>query len=196
MLELLSEVITLPATAHVHAAIVLDWYKRPTDDPDPTTWPNTEVGELVSRGKYNYRTRSHLQGMVGREIVGRMCRAIGRHPGIRATDVVLDVPGHDADQVSFAGRMAATVARDVEKPFIRVMAGNSFRPPAKSADPEVRAQAIRGRFSVGDSLSGMTALIVDDVFRSGESMRETARAAVVAGASLVYGICAVRTMRR
>jgi hypothetical protein len=43
---------------------------------------------------------------------------------------------------------------------------------------------------------GLTALIVDDVFRSDDSMNETARAELHADAACVHGIAAVRTMRR
>ncbi|MGH3564812.1 MAG: hypothetical protein ACRDRH_02005 [Pseudonocardia sp.] len=195
LLTLFSEVITLPALSHLAGAIALDWYKQPLYDIDSREWPNTEVGELISRGKYKYEFDPQPQAQVGRDVVGRMCRAIVSHPGLRAADVVLNVPGHDSSQVSFGGRMAATVARDTRKPHVRVRAKDSFRPSAKSAEPEQRAEAVRGQFSVSQSLDGMTALIADDIFRSGESMREVARAAAAAGANIVYGICAVRTMR-
>jgi predicted amidophosphoribosyltransferase len=63
-------------------------------------------------------------------------------------------------------------------------------------DPLHRANILAGQFSIARDLHGRTALIVDDVFQSGASMAETARAARAAGANRVLGICAVRTLRK
>jgi predicted amidophosphoribosyltransferase len=81
-------------------------------------------------------------------------------------------------------------------PKIRVKARDKFRPEAKSLDPSQRAEVLAGQFSIASDLRGQTALIVDDVFHSGTSMGEAARAARAAGANRVLGICAVRNRRR
>lgn len=121
---------------------------------------------------------------------------IQAHPLLRKADIVLDVPGHDTERVSFGSRMAATVTRDFGIPRVRVNARDKFRPEAKSLDRAQRARILAGQFSIVDDLQGQTALIVDDTFHSGASMGETARAARVAGANRVFGICAARTRRR
>jgi predicted amidophosphoribosyltransferase len=126
----------------------------------------------------------------------KMSAVIQGHPLLRKADVVLDVPGHDTERVSFGSRMAATVARDFGTPKIRVKARDKFRAEVKSVDPSQRAEVLAGQFSVTNALQGHTALIVDDVFHSGASMGEAARAARAAGANRVLGICAVRTRRR
>jgi len=92
--------------------------------------------------------------------------------------------------------MAATVARDLSKQRVRVKSRDEFRAPSKNLDAAQRADVISNRFYVETTIEGSIALVVDDVFRSGDSMNETARAALEAGASTVYGICSVRTMRR
>ena len=76
------------------------------------------------------------------------------------------------------------------------MSSRPFRPEAKDLPPAERARFLVNQFYVEHSLDGQTALIVDDVFRSGDRMNEAARAAVYAGAAYVHGIAAVRTMRR
>jgi predicted amidophosphoribosyltransferase len=126
----------------------------------------------------------------------KVSAVIQGHPLLRKTDIVLDVPGHDAERVSFGSRMAATVARDFKIPKIRVKARDKFRPEVKSLDPSQRAEVLAGQFSIASDLRGQTALIVDDVFHSGTSMGEAARAARAAGANRVLGICAVRNRRR
>ena len=51
-------------------------------------------------------------------------------------------------------------------------------------------------FIVPVEIRGRSALIVDDVFRSGGSMVAVAKAAREAGAQEIFGICPTRTMRR
>jgi hypothetical protein len=196
LLELLSRVVTLPSLSGVRCSLALDWYKIPEDDVDPYQWANTEVGRLVNLGKYQYRSDGEQQARVGCELCKRLCEAIGLHPLLSQADVVLDVPGHDARRVAFGSRAADTVARDTSKPVVRVSTRNEFRPEAKSLTREQRSKAIRDQFYIQTPLHGRSTLIVDDVFRSGDSMGEVARAARAMGASEVYGICAVRTMRR
>lgn len=194
-LRLLTEVITLPAIPNITDAIALGWYKDPSDDIDSYDWPDSEVGKLVHRGKYRFRFHPKLQAGVGRELAGHLCRAVERHPGFRGADVVVNVPGHDSAQLSFGGQLTASVAKAMQKPFVKLRAKDAFRFSAKSVPPEQRAEIIRGQFFATESLDGMSVLVVDDVLQTGESVRDAARAALEAGASLVYGICAARTMR-
>ncbi|MGH4010305.1 MAG: hypothetical protein ACRDTH_19460 [Pseudonocardiaceae bacterium] len=195
-LNLLKSVISLPNPTGIRIALALDWYKQPVDGLDPYIWPNTEIGELVSRGKYLYRTDDERQSEVGRDLVARVCGVVTRHILLSQVEVVLDVPGHDSSQVSFGSRMAATVARNLKLERAKVKSRDEFRAPSKNMTATQQAEVVSGRFYMECSIRGRKALIVDDVFRSGASMGETARTAISAGASAVYGVCAVRTMRR
>jgi predicted amidophosphoribosyltransferase len=108
---------------------------------------------------------------------------------------VLNVPGHDRTRLSFGSRLAATVARDRGLRFVRVESRSEFRAEAKSASSAQRAAMLPDQFIVSQDLREESVLIVDDVFKSGASMTEVARAARAEGAADVQGICAVRTMR-
>lgn len=195
-LDLLKSVVSLPNPIGVRTALALDWYKRPVEGLDAYRWPNTEVGELISRGKYLYRTNGERQSEVGRDLVARVCDVVTRHALLSRAELVLDVPGHDASQVSFGSRMATTVARDLKLERVKVRSRDEFRTPSKNTTATQQAELVSGRFYMERSIRGCVALIVDDVFRSGASMGEVARTAISAGASTVYGVCAVRTMRR
>ncbi|MGH8601967.1 MAG: hypothetical protein ACREXR_04070 [Gammaproteobacteria bacterium] len=195
-LNLLKSVISLPNPTGIRVALALDWYKQPVDGMDPYSWPNTEVGELVSKGKYLYRTDGERQSEVGRDLVARVCDVVTRHTLLNQAEVVLDVPGHDSSQVSFGSRMAVTVARDLKLERVKVKSRDEFRTPSKNMTAPQQAELVSGRFYLECAIRGRVALIVDDVFRSGASMGETARTAISAGASAVYGVCAVRTRRR
>jgi hypothetical protein len=196
LLVVLGTTLTLSCPVTLDFVLALDWYKKPVEGISSTGWPNTETGELVHLGKHRYKTNGDRQAEVGRLLMKKMSAVIQGHPLLRKADVVLDVPGHDTERVSFGSRMAATVARDFGTPKIRVKARDKFRAEAKSMDPSQRAGVLAGQFSIAKDLQGHTALIVDDVFHSGASMGEAARAARAAGANRVLGICAVRTRRR
>jgi hypothetical protein len=195
MLGVLQNVILLPSPANVDIAIALDWYKIADDAVDPWKWPNTETAELLRQGKYLNPYNPMEQRRAGLALVDRLCRIIEGHAGIRQSTVVLDVPGHDRQRVSFGSRVAVSVARRLSLPVTTTSARTEFRPPAKNADSAERIAAIKDQFFVPFDLQGHVALVVDDVFKSGTSMSETARAARTAGAMTVNGIVAVRTMK-
>jgi predicted amidophosphoribosyltransferase len=196
LLELLGEVVSLPSLPLIRFAIALDWYKIPVDGVDSRNWSNTEIGELVSNGKYRYRNQEEPQRRVGRTLAGRICNAIGRHAALNDAQLILTIPGHDSRYISFGPRLAATVARYTKLPMLRVRATKPFRPEAKSLEGAVRALVLENQFIVPPEIRGYSALIVDDVFRSGGSMASVARAAHETGAREILGICAARTMRR
>jgi hypothetical protein len=198
LLNLLQEVITLPALSAVDVAVVLDWYKIPVDGVDPYDWDNSVIGDLVNRGKYRFKFRLEDQTIAGRELMGRhMMPIIVRHPLLNTVKIVLDIPSHDRRyQLSFGSRMAATVARDIGGIHVRVDSRDEFRPQAKDLDPVSRVKVLKDQFSINFDLTGKRVLIVDDVLRSGDSMRFVAAAARKSGAARVFGICAVRTLRR
>lgn len=187
--------ITLPVIENVNGAIALDWYKIPPDGVD-SHWRNTTSGDLVHRGKYWYKSDVEQQGIAGRTLARFACETVRAHARLICSAVVLDVPGHDSKQVSFGSRLAATVAMDTSKRFVKVAARDVFRAQAKAMDAAQQAESLRDQFEVQESLVGTSVLIVDDVFRSGASMKEVARAAKAAGALSVYGLAAVRTMRK
>lgn len=196
LLAVLGTTLTLHCPTTLDFVLALDWYKKPVDGVLATDWPNTETGELVYLGKYHYRADGDRQTEVGRLLMQKISAVIQGHPLLREVAAVLDVPGHDTERVSFGSRMAATVARDFEVPKIRVKTRDKFRAEAKSLDPSERAKVLAGQFSITNDLKSRTVLIVDDVFHSGASMGEVARAARDVGANRVLGICAVRTLRR
>lgn len=196
MLDTLMTVLSIPPpSSRIEFVLALDWYKDVNSSEDPYQWSNTEVGELVHLGKYRYRNRPAEQAEAGIALVDRICAVVERHVALSRATVVIDVPGHDSQQVSFGSRLAASVAQRRQIPTIRTQSNTSFRPPAKSADWFVRHESIANQFTIIEDLREHSVLIVDDVFRSGTSIEEAARAARAAGAKTVSGIVATRTMR-
>jgi hypothetical protein len=194
LLRLLERILTLPESDRMTGTFALDWYKIPPDD-DHSAWRNTAAGDLVHCGKYWYKNDPDQQATCGRPLAEFACEVVRAHPRLMSTQVVLDVPGHDSRRVSFGSRLAHTVARDTAKKFVKVAARDEFRAQAKAMNATEHAESLRGQFQVREGLAGIDVLVVDDVFRSGTSMREVATAAKSAGARSVYGLVAARTMR-
>ena len=195
LLDLLTRAITLPSPRGMATTLALDWYKVADDETDSRSWSNTIAGDWVSRGKYWYRSSPEQQRDVGRRAAQALVEAVRAHPTLNAATVVAHVPGHDALQVSFGSRLARTVARDTGKPFVRVSCTSPFRPESKNVTDAQHAAALHGIFHIQQSLHGAYVLVVDDVFRSGRSMAEVARACRAAGAATVSGLCVARTRR-
>jgi pyrimidine operon attenuation protein/uracil phosphoribosyltransferase len=195
LLTLLQNVLTVPAPTGVNVVIALDWYKLRTEDVDPSDWPNTHTGELVSRGKYYFKHNPELQSAIGRTLVRAMVSVVERHPTYNAADLVVVVPGHDRARVSFGARLAVSVAARRGIGHVKLYSRQQFRPAAKAMEPRERTRALRGEFGTDADLEGKNVIVADDVYQSGATMREAARAARVAGADTVLGLAAVRTIR-
>lgn len=197
LLDVLRGVLTLPTARAIDFAIALDWTKTPQDGVDPRNWPNTHVYDLVHRGKYRYRSPTHKerQAEVGRAVAHRLSDFMQLHPLLRRAHIVVAAPGHDSRVASFGARLAATVARDRSLRFVACRSITEFRTPAKDLDPSQRAAAITNQFTCGENLSGLNAVIVDDLYSSGTTAGEAARALRVAGAATVAVLTPARTLR-
>jgi predicted amidophosphoribosyltransferase len=197
LLNLLSQILTLPEPPNVDSALCLDWYKIPVAGVDPYQWQNTRTAELVSSGKYRFRYQSSMQNQAGRTLTDILCDVINHDVLLQHANVILDVPGHDSKRyVSFGSRLAEAVAYRRGTPMIRVSSKSEFRPEAKNLNSTQKASILEDEFSVSPGASGKSALIIDDVFQSGSSMAAVAKAARASGVVSIQGLCCVRTMRR
>jgi pyrimidine operon attenuation protein/uracil phosphoribosyltransferase len=192
--DLLSEVITLPRLPSVEFAIARDWYKVPAEGVAADDWRNTADGQRVSVGKY-WTKSPEAMAEAGRALVRRLLRVVERHPVLASAGVVVAAPGHDRTYLSFGERIAASLSRALGLPLIEVATSREFRPPAKDLSG-TGEDAMRGVFAVHEDLTGATAILVDDVFRTGMTMSAVGSAVREAGATRVGGLVAVRTMRR
>lgn len=197
LLTVLRDVVTLPGGGDLDYALAVDWYKEPVDGVASVDWRNTTIGDLVHRAKYWYKKPEDIAKLreCGWALVDVLVPVVNRHPLLREVDVISAVPGHDSNVVSFGARLAAAVANALGKQSIRCTDRAGFRTPAKSVDPAERADMIRNRFRCAEALDHRSVLIVDDVYSSGTTATETARALRVAGATRVASLCAVRTLR-
>ena len=183
ILELLSHVLTLRLGPQVAVAIALDWYKDPGSNEDPTLWADTHVGELVHQAKYA-GSLPHAQ-----RLVAELAQVIAQHPDLSQAEVVVSVPSHSPRQ--FSERLAKSVAT-VTGLLVTELKDNATAQVKETPADErpARHYAIEAA-----KVDGKSVLLIDDVCRTGESLRTAAEFLSSSGARSVCVLVAVRTMR-
>lgn len=189
LLDLLKDRLCLPTGnwAPLDLALALDYYKIPPAE-DGGEWKNTNSGELVSRAKY-WVSDPGMQRLCREKIVEKVADTIRRHPILNSASRIVSVPGSKGNGSSVGESIAAGVATRLGRPLISTI--GPVRPERKGD----QAASIAGLFSVPEMIHG-NCVIVDDVWRSGETAAEVGRAARTAGASAVHAVVAAKTMRR
>lgn len=193
LLELLTGVLTVPCGRSLDFAIALEWFNKVVDG---AVADLTDLAHLVHRAKHLHIPLGDVENLkaVGGAVVDELAGFVGQHPVLKGVDAIAAPPGHDPQVLSFGSRLAAGVAQRRNIPLVRCMSQRELRAPARSLAFSARAGALGGQFRCPDSVSGQRILIVDDVYASGATVEETARALRAAGASQVMSVAAIRTM--
>lgn len=216
LLKLLMGVVTLPCGGPLDFAIALDWFNKVVDGAiaDLTdladlvhrakylyTPLGDDLTDLVHRGKYSHTPVDGIDSdgvdsleEVGWAVVDEIAEFVAQHPLLNAVDAIAAPPGHDPTVVSFGSRVAAGVAMRRDVPIVRCSSPQEFRVPVRSIEFSSRATVLSGQFSCPGDVSGQRILIVDDVWATGATAQETARALRAAGATHVASVAAIRTM--
>lgn len=188
LIGLLSEALVLPTRDdRIELALALDWYKVLNPDIASTEWENTEVGQLVNKAKY-WRSSPSTRRSAAHQLIDRLSVAIDRHPALSAAPSLVSVPGSTGDGVSVGEYIAAGVAEQAGKVLVKA------RGPAREARKVGGAPGgLDDIFHLPSSIDG-ACVVIDDVYKSGVTMRATALAARQAGASAVYCLAAAKTI--
>jgi predicted amidophosphoribosyltransferase len=190
LLRLLSKVLTLHRPSFLNLALALAWYKEPAES---GTLLNTEVGDLVHRAKYRWAAPREIT-TCGLALTDALVLVIEQHPLLSSADVVISVPGHDRDVVAFSQRLGSSVADTLSIDHVRVGTVNAQRPEAKALTPDQRRR-LTDEFIIDRDLRGVRGIVVDDVYRSGDTIAGVAQAARRAGAGWLAGLVCARTRR-
>lgn len=188
LVEVLSDCLVLPTDDHrIELAMALDWYKVIDADVPSTQWDNTVPGQLVYKAKY-WVSNPPVRRAAAEQLIEMLSTAIARHPAYRASKYIVSVPGSNGDGTSVGEYIATHVAEQTGKLLAKTT--GPAREPRKGGGA---TSSLDGQFALPTLLDG-TCLVIDDVYKSGMTMRATALAARQAGASAVYGLVAAKTV--
>jgi len=186
-LALLNKVCTVGKKyAGVELTLVLDLYKIPDENVDPQNWRNTPSGSLMNSAKY---AKNHD---AFEALAMRLSTIITRHPRLKATDCIISVPGSDTSTESFGERLARRVAQRVGKPFVRSIGLYEKREQSKTGLAALTQSQVEVQLG---HLAAKSAIIVDDVIRSGSSLSAIALAAEEVGIETIFAIAGAKTLR-
>jgi adenine/guanine phosphoribosyltransferase-like PRPP-binding protein len=183
-LQTLQSVLTLRGTDELDGAFALDFYKVPEEGVPGTEWDDTEAGALVNRGKYRGND------LAGRKLCDQIAHAIQSHRAYARCEAVILIPG---TAHNFGERLAKGVARRLGVPC--VCSERSVPATGQAKEGRVSAELELYQICEPSEVDERRVVIVDDVYRTGISMRSVAVAAEEAGASEIFGAVGARTMR-
>lgn len=151
-------------------------------------------------GRYKYQDRTGWASIFGRVLVGYL----EQHMQPDSWDVIIPMPTY----VGVGGRSWDHIARIVEHaeiegpewPFDRAVMRKTKATPRLVDQPDFRSRALVAEQQFGPALEVIAprvvadkdVLVFDDVFTSGLTLREVARALRVAGAKTVGGVVLAR----
>lgn len=149
------------------------------------------LGNLVFRAKYNRPPDEAART----KVLSAMRRFIERHPRYALADVLAAIPPHDkGTQQSLCRRMTAELVHEFGCREVKIVRRSST-PPQKDISDEDRTRGVerrianqKGSMKVDDNLDGELVVVLDDLYGSGGSMLEAARALKESGASEVLGL--------
>jgi ComF family protein len=141
----------------------------------------TEIGRLIL--KYKYRGRIDLADRLADRILALM----EQHTDLKAIDAIVPVPPSTErlyDPVSLLGQV---LARRLGVPLLNG-ALRKTRATARQKDMRTRAHKranVAGAFAVQSNVRGKSLLVLDDLYDSGETLKEVTRVLKRAGARSV-----------
>jgi hypothetical protein len=189
--EILTTALTIVRRPPIDIALALDFYKDPVRGEDGATiWRDTPAGSMVHQAKYWGNDKAAA------DLASGLVTVIGQHRLYSAADFIVAVPGHDRSKVSFGERLAADVAQRVDMPLVKPTVASAVRPQRKAQDEQEEPMHLEGEFRFGAEVVGRVLLVVDDVYRSGDTMAAIASAAKTAGAAAVFGLVGAKTLRK
>jgi len=149
----------------------------------------TEMGRLVH--KYKYHGRIDLADRLADRILALM----EQHPELKAIDGIVPVPPSTERLYDPVNLLGQVLARRLGVPLLSG-ALRKTRTTDRQKDMRTRAQKranVAGAFAVQSNVRGKSLLVLDDLYDSGETLREITRVLKRAGARSVKVLTLTRT---
>ena len=187
--------VTIADDADESHAIYIHNLPHPREEASDPDWQQTRIGKLVNKAKsYSPTTGSKP---AAQELAERFDYWLVRHPRYKMADVVIPAPpGNPEKAFDLPEFVARHIANEFEMELISCTKTRETTAQKNVGDNEDSLQAnVREAFAIPQDLTGKTVLIIDDIYRSGETIRELTRACRAAGAATMLSLTATKTAK-
>lgn len=183
LVAVLTNNLTLVKVPELDVGLALDFHMRGCD----SGVEHTEAGHLMYRTKY--ATDPSVSRPAGSAICDRLAEVIRGHPLFATAGLIVAVP---STKTGISERIAESVAHRVNKPWATAVESTGSTAENKDGTEGVTPK----QYKAPDRCFGENVIVMDDLYRSGSSMRGVAAAVKAQQAFFVYGLAATRTLRR
>lgn len=190
LLRLMTRLVSVNDDADVSHC--LDLYRIPEESAaSPEEWPYTDIGQAVYRAKYRGDYQSSMS------VADRMTQVIRMHPALASADVVCAMPPapDSGNRTDVAAQWVRSLSEGLDVPAIALRRTRAVRPQKGIADTVERRRNQESSMAADPDARERRVLVVDDLYMSGDTVRETVRALRAEGASQVFILCAVKTAK-
>ncbi|MCH7745105.1 MAG: phosphoribosyltransferase [Chloroflexi bacterium] len=174
----------------------------PHNIPDPDEddeWHLTPIGQLVNRTKDYSGQKAFRSKAAFDQIYIHILDFINAHPTYHRASIIASVPSSDSSKIITLPRaIASNVSEQLGK---RLLVPKRLRSIPSQKDYDQTAQVVSrkelqsGTVGVSDNIEGASVILIEDLYETGGSIEETARACRSAGATDVLGLAITKTAK-
>ena len=193
-LRILKWTVTIADDADESHALSLHQVPQPTQNDNEPELGRTPIGSLVHKAKsYGARTGDEEAAF---DLSTRIARWIIDHPRYCKADVIMPTPPGNPRKTFDLPKYMATRLKSLFGYLLGSCEITSGIEQQKHLDdPDSLKANVHGKFRVSTKLNGQSVIILDDIYRSGETLRELTRACRDAGAQSVLSLTVTKTAR-
>lgn len=153
-------------------------------------WSRTETGEMAYRFKYGGETA------LAKTLAERLQALVEAHPELADVDAILAVPPSTPRPTDPVRTLAIALGRrlGVPVPADWLVKTRATQPQKEMHTLAQKRANVAGAFAVRGSVQGRRLLVLDDLYDSGATLEEVARALKRAGAAAVSVLTLTRTI--
>lgn len=188
LLNVLTRCVTIEDKLDESHALSL--HKIPAGDADNLR--RSTIGNWVFQAKDYHGNLPFIDKSATKQITDRVIDFIRKHPRYRHSAAIAFAPSSKRWKTStLPSTIAAVTARRLQKPLISPI--RRVPVPARKNSKEIADQ--RNTVQIDQDLNRQRIIIIDDLYKSGTTIQEVARAARIAGASEVLGLTFTKTAK-
>lgn len=166
----------------------LDFHQRPTEVPQEFAY--TTMGRLVFQAKYRGNAAA------ADDIATQMGGFINRHRRYQRAQCTAAVPRSiSTGWLNLAQRLIGRLTGLLAKQRVVLYRSQAVTSQKDVSDEAERYSRQQGTMGCDEDLVGQSVVVIDDMYGSGASMQEAARALRAVGATEVLGLAATKTLK-